>query len=158
MITISERAEEKFARLAPTGEPDACWRWIGYVAPNGYGWLNVGALKIPAHRFALQRAGRPVPKGMDACHTCDVRACVNPRHLYAGTRAQNMADCTSRRRHNKPSGERHWRTRLSDDDVRAMRAARAAGATTVELGRRFGVNTGTVSRIVRAIWRSEVSR
>lgn len=132
---------------------DLCVIWQGYVERNGYGksgheWV---------HRRALSRKlGRPVAPGMDACHTCDVRLCVNPAHLYEGTRRQNMADMTARGRHNKPRGEAHWRARLTTAQVVAMRARRAAGETTVALGAAFGVHPATVSRIVRGVWRTEV--
>ena len=94
--------------------------------------------------------------GKDACHTCDNRWCVNPAHLYAGTRAENMADCTERGRHHKPRGANHWRAKLSVDAVRQLRERRAAGETTVHLAEEFGINTGTVSRTARRVWRQEV--
>ena len=137
-----------------TAPDDACVMWAGVIAQNGYPRRG----KRMMHREVLATAlGRPIADRMDACHTCDVRACVNPRHLYEGTRKQNMADCTARGRHNKPRGEKHWRAKLSADQVREMHALTAQGWTRKALGARFGVNPATVSRIVRGIWRTEVA-
>ena len=121
---------------------------------NGYAIKNNRLL----HREALaQKLGRPVQKGMDACHTCDVRDCVNPNHLYEGTRKQNMADCTARGRHNKPRGEAHWCAKVTADQVREMRRLWADGWKQSDLGARYGINPATVSRIVRGIWRTEIT-
>lgn len=139
---------------ADKGETHGCVMWTGHVEKNGYG--KAGGRW--AHRVALTRKlGRPITTGMDACHTCDVRLCVNPDHLYEGTRRQNMADATARGRHNKPSGERHWRSKLTDREVAAMREAAASGAAYSLLALRYRVHPATVSRIVRGIWRREVA-
>ena len=120
---------------------------------NGYARRG----KVMLHREALaQKLGRPVAAGMDACHTCDVRNCINPDHLYEGTRKQNMADCTARGRHNKPKGEAHWCAKLTADQVREMRRLTDEGWTRKALGERFNVNPATVSRIVRGLWRTEI--
>jgi len=131
-----------------------CVMYGGRIESNGYGkrghtWV---------HREALeQKLGRPIATGLQACHTCDVRACVNPDHLYEGTRRQNMADCSVRGRHNKPHGEAHWCAKVSATAVATIRSAFAAGATQTALGRAYGVHPATVSRIVRRIWRTEVA-
>lgn len=136
-----------------TSTPD-CVIGIGRVAKNGY----VLRGRIYLHREALaQKLGRPVAKGMDACHTCDNRACVNPDHLYEGTRKQNMADCTERGRHNKPTGESHWCAKVSASQVREMRELTDQGWTRKALGEKYGINPATVSRIVRNLWRTEVA-
>lgn len=136
------------------GDGKACVMWTGRIAPNGYGTQG----KKYAHRLALaEKLGRPVAEGMDACHTCDNRACVNPDHLYEGTRKQNMADCTERGRHNKPRGEDHWCAVLSAAQVREMRDLTAQGWTRAALGEKYGINPATVSRIVRGLSRKEVA-
>jgi hypothetical protein len=135
--------------------PDSpCVIWPGRITRNGY--PRDGATYV--HRAALARKlGRPIAPHMDACHTCDVRACVAEGHLYEGTRKQNMADCTARGRHNKPRGERHWRAKLTAEQVQEMRDLTEQGWTRKSLGDLFGVNAATVSRIVRGIWRTEVA-
>ncbi len=40
---------------------------------------------------------------MLACHSCDVRACINPDHLFLGTHADNMADMISKGRKRTPA-------------------------------------------------------
>lgn len=137
--------------------PGGCMLWTGYRQPNGYGYVNVSRYHLAAHRLALMLSGVAVPSGMDVCHTCDVRNCINPAHLYVGTRRQNMADCTARRRHNKPHGAHHWSSKLSDNDVRAIRAASARGELQADIAARFSINAATVSRIARKIWRGEVA-
>jgi len=136
----------------PEGLP--CRIWGGRIAPNGYGTRG----RKYAHRIALEAAlGRPVTPGMDACHTCDVRSCIEPTHLYEGTRKQNMADCTERQRHNKPSGERHWRSKVTDAQVAQMRLLTDDGWSRKSIADAYGLNPATVSRIVRNIWRQEVA-
>ncbi len=131
-----------------------CVIWQGALAANGYPVAG----KTYMHRASLAlKLRRSVRHGFDACHTCDVRSCVNPDHLYEGTRSQNMADCTARGRHNKPAGEAHWGAKVSADDVREMRRLSNLGWTRKALGEKYDINPATVSRIVRNIWRTEVS-
>lgn len=159
-VTINaERLAQINALLRVKRAPQAngCVLWTGYIQPNGYGYINTGGLQIPAHRAALISSGVDVPIGMDVCHRCDVRACIEPTHLYVGTRKQNMADCTSRGRHNKPVGDRHWCAKLTGEQVVAARVSHINGESQSSIARRLGVHPATISRIARGVWRTEVS-
>lgn len=87
------------AQVDTTGGIDACWSWRGFIDDEGYG-LFCGA---GAHRMAYELMGRPIPAGLiidHRCHnvdttcpggtTCRHRRCVNPAHLEAVTRGENV--------------------------------------------------------------------
>ena len=88
-------------------------------------------------------------------HHCDIPACVNPRHLYAGTQQDNVNDMVRRKRQapaelTRHLGEEHGRAKLTDDDVREIRALYATGNYSQPiLGKRYGVVHSTIGRIVR---------
>lgn len=56
---------------------------------------------VPVHRKILERKlGRPIKKGYHACHTCDVRNCLNADHLWEGSQTQNNKDMAAKGRYN----------------------------------------------------------
>lgn len=67
-----------------------CWIWIGYVAPNGYGYINVGkGIPRRVHRVSYEHFVGPIPDGLTIDHLCANVLCVNPDHLEAVTLQEN---------------------------------------------------------------------
>lgn len=83
-----------------TAKPrEKCQVWTGSIAPNGYGKLYLNGKNHNVHRLAWAIAnGRSPRRGMDICHHCDNRSCIEPSHLFEGTRADNMKDAVNKNR------------------------------------------------------------
>jgi hypothetical protein len=77
---------------------------------------------------------------MFVCHRCDAPACVRPDHLFLGTQADNLRDMDSKDRRGR---------KLSDRDIRAIRAAYGPGMTKASLARQYGVTDVTIGKIIR---------
>jgi len=129
-------------------ETDDCIIWP-YAKQRGYGSLHIGERQYRTHRLACERAhGDPPEPGMDAAHgPCGNRACINPRHLSWKTRVDNMAD--KERDGTNLRGSKHPNSKLTEDEVRAMRRLASEGSSQRELGDRYGVTHAYVGRIIR---------
>lgn len=74
-----------------------CWLWTGGTVAEGYGkytvTLTTGPKTFLAHRFAWVLANNAlIPQGMNVCHSCDIRPCGKPDHLFLGTQQDNIRD------------------------------------------------------------------
>lgn len=88
---------EKFTIPEPNS---GCLLWLGACDSNHYGQLRASkhVLRRATH-IALELAGRPLPDGMVACHSCDNTYCVEETHLFHGTQSENIADMIRKNRH-----------------------------------------------------------
>ena len=84
-------------------------------------------------------------------HTCDNPPCVNPAHLEGGTHKQNTADMLAKGRNStiRPLGADNHNTKLTPNDVRAIRLRQGQSAGSV--ARDYGVNHGSILAIWRGI-------
>lgn len=87
------------------GMTTECWNWVGAQEGNyGHFWLP-NDTTVRAHTLAWEIAHeQALPRGRVACHRCDNTRCVNPDHLYDGTKGDNARDTrrNPRRRHPRP--------------------------------------------------------
>lgn len=168
-----------WSKVAPIEGPDDCALWTGTVLRTGYGQFATASPKKgwQAHRAAWELTRGPVPEGQNVLHHCDVKLCV--AHLFLGTQADNILDMVAKNRQASgvrhgsslhpesvprgethyrhahpevaPRGERHVNARLTEEDVREIRASRLGSGT---LARRLGVNKATVKDVrARRTWR-----
>lgn len=115
-----------------------CWIWTGSLANEGYATITHNKRRIMVHREIRHIfAGEQIRQGQWACHTCDVRCCVNPEHIYYGSPRDNAIDTLSR-------GGRD--NTLSLGQVREIYLSRDSGKS---LARIFGCSETTISKIRR---------
>lgn len=83
---------------------DGCWAWVGRTDTFGYGVIQQNR-KIPrksAHRVSWEIHNGPIPDGLSVLHHCDNPPCTNPKHLFLGTQADNLADAKKKGRLKNP--------------------------------------------------------
>lgn len=165
-VHVTPLADRFWASVQKT---ETCWLWTRSDDGHGYGHIGEGhrgGRHLKAPRVALSLAlGAPIPKGFFACHVCDTPSCVRnddagvyyvrgilrPRfgHLFLGTRADNMADAVTKGRIRRGTGSPV--AALTDDLVRAMRAAVASGESLRSIARRFSVSQETGRKAILGI-------
>ena len=121
----------------------------------GYGRTIIGSRKdgsrksISAHRLSYQIYVGEIPEGYEICHKCDNPSCINPDHLFAGTRQDNIDDRERKHRNVVKIGEEQPRAKLTKKDVKNARYEHAfLGATIKGLARRYGVCAKTMQRAI----------
>lgn len=97
------------------------------------------------HQLVMRAFVGPPPEGQEVLHGPGGPHDNRLVNLSYGTHVQNMAD--KHRDGTARAGESHYKTKLSADDVAAIRSRRARGETCAALARVFGVSAGTISGI-----------
>jgi len=126
--SLLERWWTKWKRNHETG----CWEWtasknyFGYGRIGGEGGRKGGTLK--AHRVAWQIFYGTIPAGLCVLHKCDVASCVNPDHLWLGTKRDNTLDMITKGRGLR--GQKNGHAKLTPGLVPSLRQEYARGGTT----------------------------
>lgn len=152
-----------FSKIEKVGE---CWEWKASTK-NGYGQFVVDHHPYRAHRIMWILVNGDIPSGLQINHTCDNRACVNPKHLWLGTQEENMQDMVKKGRSGYKSGsngvilrgkdspyygEKSVMAKLTWNKVRTIRLLYAEGLYSSRvLARMFGVGHTNILRIVHKI-------
>lgn len=169
-LCLDEKAQARFWKkvnkqgpipdAAIYGNIGSCWVWTALKNRKGYGrsWVNKNTFL--AHRVSFVIAGNLIPKGFGVLHKCDNPSCVNPAHLFVGTRCDNNKDMVKKGRNAKGEkhgsytqpesvlrGEQAGRAKLKADQVLQMRLLRSGGESLKSLALYFGICISQVSQI-----------
>lgn len=127
---------------------DGCWYWTGATDANGYGKICLGKTFISAHRASYIAHIGEIPEGIHVCHSCDNHLCVNPNHLFLGTRSDNMQDMLRKGRGNKARGTYNGNRKLTSDQVLKIRELKKTHSYK-QIGEMFGINHNHAYDIVK---------
>ena len=120
-----------------------CHIWLG---PSNYGYGVTRRIRkgksISVHRIAWQEVNGEIPTGYCVLHKCDNRLCVNPRHLFLGTKADNNRDRASKGRSCR--GEDTPSNKLKYDEVVEILAS---GMSSSKLASMYSVSSHTIRDI-----------
>jgi hypothetical protein len=129
-----------------------CWEWLGGRYTNDYGQLSDKVWgEHTTHRWSYRHfnnQGLPIEEGLEVCHKCDNRFCVNPEHLTAEPKIENIKQ--KNERHGQPNNRSFTREEVAD-----IKALRATGAFYKDIAEQYGCNRRTIERICTGFYYKE---
>lgn len=129
---------------------DSCWLWNGVKNDRGYASAMWRGKNVHVHKLAYELLVGLVPSGMDVCHKCDVRTCVNPDHLFIATHLENIRDRDKKNRQAK--GEQNARSKLTEEQVREIRRKYKKGVYGYgcrKLAKEYGITHPNIYEIIK---------
>lgn len=131
--------ERFFSKVDIQGDDD-CWEWAASLTLGGYGHFWIDGRYEKSNIVSYEHFYGVIPEGLNVCHSCDNILCVNPRHLFLGTQAENLQDMVRK--------GRHGRQDLSFGDISEIKKMLAVGDLLQgEIASIFGVSQGQISKI-----------
>jgi hypothetical protein len=137
---------------------DECWEWKGYKNDDGYGRTWINDKGYYAHRVIYDLAypntiSLSAPESTSdngfLLHTCDNPSCCNPKHLFVGTHADNMADKVAKGRSPDFTGDKSPRAKLSMSQAIEIREKRKQGISAKDLAEQYGISLSSIKTLLR---------
>ena len=151
---MSQSLAERFSTKYEVDPVSGCWVWTACRSATGYGKIGNMGRTMAAHRVSYELYVSPVGDGMCVLHKCDNRPCVNPQHLFVGTKADNTQDMIQKGRAAHPRGDDAPSAKLDSSQVLRIRERCMCGESYVVLAREYGISKRSVCSIARGdVWK-----
>lgn len=137
---------------------DECWNWTGARNNSGYGTYCYKGTTCVAHRIAYlltyggitELAPTDFTSNQFVLHSCDNRACCNPKHLHLGTYSDNQKEAYDRLRRAQPKGSEHANSKLTPENVAKIKELYLSPQYgQVKLAEMFGISQTAISLLLR---------
>ena len=167
IIKNQKIAKRFFSKIQfPEDRENNCWIWTGKPSNNGYGrftlpdYVSKKYLINPksrlhdhkphdTHRLMYKIAYGEILKSDDCiCHTCDNRLCVNPFHMWKGTRSENTLDMHQKGRFKHVPRPK----KLKKYQVILIQCFLSLGQKVKTLAEHFNVSKSTISKIKNGVY------
>jgi hypothetical protein len=146
---VGVTVEEKLLAYSIVDE-NGCWIWKKGLSSNGYAIITLpGSKRAHASRVSYETFVGPMPDEMEACHTCDMPACICPWHLFPGTHQENMRDSALKGRARQPKPQYGINHKRAVFDTETVIAIRTSPDPSIAWGLLLGVSAETVNRCRR---------
>ncbi len=131
-------------------DKNGCWIWIKGKNKRGYGHVQLNGKMMRAHQASYRLFKGEIKKGLCVCHSCDVKLCCNPDHLWLGTHLENMQDRNRKGRQAFLRGEDNPYSTLTNEIVLSIRKYfKENKVTMADAGRKFGMARNQAWRIIK---------
>ena len=121
---------------------NGCWTTDLAKDKRGYGRLG----RLLVHRVAFEYFNNTkIPKNVCVLHHCDNPSCVNPNHLYLGTRTENGIDMRVRKR---VEGSKNGYAKLTEEKVLEIRKIYPK-LTYAKLAKKYKVSVSNIEHIIQ---------
>lgn len=160
LILNEKQVAAFFSKTKRVGD---CLVWTACKNSDGYGQFMAHPKLWSSHRLAWTLTHGSIPSGMHVLHKCDNPSCIEPKHLFLGSHADNMRDAWVKGRktmsesflryaNSAKPGEKNGRAKLTRQQVEEIRRC---GGRQKEVAAKFGVSKSAVSMIrTNQTWRA----
>jgi len=136
-----------------TVEKNGCWICVNHCKRDGYPQKSINGKMVNLSRTVYEASTKSkIPDGMCVCHKCDERACINPSHMFLGTRKENNQDRDKKGRQVSMRGEKHGNHKFSNSQILSIRKD---CRRQIDIAKEYGVSQPVISQIKRGVtWKT----
>ena len=124
-----------------------CLIWLRSTLYKGYGQIGFNKKRLLTHRASYEAFSGVIPENTCVLHRCDNPRCINPEHLFLGSKGDNIKDMISKGRRSF-IGSANAAAVLNEDLVKELRSL-SPNMSIASVARKYGLNYNTVYNAIK---------